>query len=138
MPSDDELLATLADAERVNTFMLARRWADRTERPDPAARTVAGEVDELATMAALHKQIGRWLPLQIHRALLAGATVEQAAAAAGLTPLDLAQSWATWSINQRLLQEQMPDLPDHTAEYDQVGAVLESWLIDVENGDRHV
>lgn len=130
-----DLLTTFAEAERVNPYTLARRWAEQTAGPPrvPAAvaaehgieaRTLPHELDELATMAALQTWLLRWLPLQIHRVLLDGAGIEPTAAACGLPPAQLAAAWRQWSTRQRHLQRQMPGMQDRGAEYDAVEAIL--------------
>ncbi|MGH3432219.1 MAG: hypothetical protein ACRDQB_05215 [Thermocrispum sp.] len=57
-------------------------------------------------MSALAAWLTRGTPLAAHRALVAGATVPEAAAAAGVTPAELFGRWSTCVRGQR-------DLYDH-------------------------
>jgi len=118
--SERDLFTTYAEAEQFGAYRLATRWTAIRA----AEQTVATEVDELATMAALRTWLTRWLPMQVHRVLLLGGTVDQAAAAAGLTHEEITAAWRDWAAGQRRLQETLPDLPDRSEQYDAVELVL--------------
>jgi hypothetical protein len=119
MADQDQCLTTFAEAEDLGAHKLARRWLDLTGSP----RTPEKNLDELATMAALAGWLSRWLPTQIHRTLVDGASVEQAAAAVGMTPAQLADVWRQWDQGQRHLWRTYPDM-DRTGEHDQVAELL--------------
>lgn len=55
--------------------------------------------------------------LSIHRALLAGATLAQAADAAGMTCAEAAERWRSWADGQRQLKRQVPGLGLSEHEY---------------------
>ena len=139
MPSSD--LPTYASAKEANAYALARKWADQNdwparlprevaERAGLAVRELSHELDELATMAALRYWLDAWTPAQIHHALMAGATVDQVAAAIGTDRDDVTRRWHTWSDGQRRLERDLPNLTSHAAEYDHIAA-----LLDQQNGD---
>ena len=69
---------TFRAAEDLGPFELAQLWADRTAWPLDE-RTQYDELSELAVMSAL----GKWLPIAIHSAMLAGARPEAVAGALG-------------------------------------------------------
>ncbi|MCW2899192.1 MAG: hypothetical protein JWO67_1457 [Streptosporangiaceae bacterium] len=136
-PETPERITTFEQAHRVGAYELARRWADRSllpmlmprEKAEAAGipvREVADELEELAVMAALHGWLDGWMPINVHRSLLAGATVEQTATAMGTDPTTMAAAWRAWSAGQRRLWQTYPDM-DHTAEHDRVAAILDSY-----------
>lgn len=96
-----ELLTTFEQALRISAYDLARRWID-----DPARSTLhrgdpAVQIDELATMTALARWLTNWTPASIHRALSAGATLGQVAAAAGSSRSKVRKLWQEWSDRQQ-------------------------------------
>jgi hypothetical protein len=121
---EPELFTTFREAERVGAYQLAGRWASWSGPIRSSERTAAYEIDELATMAALRAWLTRWLPIQIHRVLLKGGTLDQAADAADMTPDEVTAAWRTWAAGQRHLRETLPGLKDHSAEYDAVELLL--------------
>jgi hypothetical protein len=126
MSDEIEHPLTFAEAEKVNAYELARRWGGSTRFParlKGEESQAERELEELAVMAALRRWLERWTPAQIHRALLAGASVDQVAAAAGMTPDDVAATWRAWDVGQRQLWQTYPDM-DKTAKHDQVEAML--------------
>jgi hypothetical protein len=132
--AEADLFTTFEQADAANVYELALRWADVTRHPHPKVgadhrdglvpSTVATELDQVATMAALARRLHGWLPIHLHRALLVGASVAEVAAAAGMHPFDMAVRWREWSNGQRHLQSQIPGLTDRSAEYDRVAAIL--------------
>jgi hypothetical protein len=132
------LFTTLDEANKVNPYTLAQRWADVASRPIrvPAevaeakgleVRTLAHELDELATVASLAESMNRRVPISIHHAILAGGTVDQAAAAAGMTSAQAVARWREWSSGQRRLWARYPDLAAIVADeatHDRVEQIL--------------
>jgi hypothetical protein len=116
-------LTTFEAAEGENAFTLARMWADQPWPIMREQRDQGDELEELAVMAAVTKWLTAWLPAQIHHALLTGASVDQVAAAAGMTPADVAARWRTWSAGQRTYTAGVLTR-DITTPHDQVAAVL--------------
>jgi hypothetical protein len=120
-------IQTFEDATRVGAYALSRRWADSIGE---VGRTADGEIQELATMAALAHWLTRWLPGQVHRAALAGAGRVDIAAALGVSVNEVSARWSEWTRGQRALYDLYADdgsvrplglSPD---EYVQVAAVL--------------
>lgn len=127
----DDLFATFQEADAFGAYKLAARWLDVDRHPvrgDTGGvlvpSTPATELDQVATMAALAGWLTSWLPISIHRALLAGATVDEVSAASGLDAFEVTVRWREWSDGQRHIQTVYPNLPDHTAEYDRVAEIL--------------
>lgn len=110
--AEQSLFSSFDEAERVNVYSLARRWADVSSKPImiPAEVAVAEgievrglehEIDELATLAALAKRTTGWLPLAIHHVVLAGGTAQQVSNASGLSIQEAAGRWLKWAQGQR-------------------------------------
>lgn len=117
------MATTHEDMRGYSPYELAAWWADRECWP------AGGETcDELAVMCALGAWLRRWVPLAIHRALAAGATVEQVCAATGLTASGVRVEWTQWAAGQRHLYDLTP--PGRApagmspGEYERVRAVL--------------
>ncbi|MFP5372405.1 MAG: hypothetical protein ACLGI3_16880 [Actinomycetes bacterium] len=121
-----DALTTHDAAVQLGAYPLARRWLERP-RPDNNA---TGALDHLAVMAGLRTWLTRWLPLQVHEAVQNGATLDQVAAATGMTVAEVRAHWQEWADGQRALyereqaagQEKPIGLPQ--AQYDAVHAVL--------------
>ena len=64
---------TFEAASDLGAFELASRWADRLSWPMPLNRSASDDLAELACMSALAQWLVRWKPIQLHRAVLAGA-----------------------------------------------------------------
>ncbi len=64
-------------------------------------RTASDELAELAYMSALAGWLARWQPIQIHRAILAGAEPGAVAAALGESIADAFGHWHLWVARQR-------------------------------------
>lgn len=131
--------ATAAELATVDPYRLARRWLDLAGSGHPAVGGVDGALTDLAVTAALAAQLTRRLVVQAHQAILAGATADQAAAAAGLTVPELAERWHRWAARQReTIVAGRPLLA--TADYDRVAAALEcpprsAWL---DQAEQHI
>lgn len=102
MAADESKPVTLDDAEALGAFGLASWWADRTSWPMQDG-TASDELAELACMSALARWVTRWQPIHIHRAVLAGAKPEAAAAALGGTIDEAFRFWHSWATGQREL-----------------------------------
>jgi len=88
-------------AEDLGAFELASRWADRLSWPMPLNRSASDDLAELACMSALAGWLERWQPIQLHRAVLAGAALEAVAAALGGSIEDAFRLWHPWAVQQR-------------------------------------
>lgn len=126
----DDLFTTIGDTDGTNAYELAHQWAGRTGREvDPAGPTYRAEqIHELATMASLADWLHRWMPLQIHRTLLAGATLDEVVAASGKTRREINDLWREWADGQLHLRTAYPNMPDFTEEAAQVDAVFAAQL----------
>ena len=96
---------TFVEAHRLDAHQLCRWWLDSWRRHPIEGRTADSALSEVAGMAALTAWLTRWLPIHVHAALLAGATVAQAADAAGTTPAELFAAWREWAAGQRNLRQ---------------------------------
>ncbi|WP_163511396.1 hypothetical protein [Fodinicola acaciae] len=112
----------------MSPFKLAQLWGDRTAWELAGYRSVAEELEELAVMSTLVSWLVRWSPITMHRALLAGATVEQVAAAAGDTVAAVAERWQRWAAGQRHLNQTNQKFGMPPAEYDKVAELLAAAL----------
>jgi hypothetical protein len=99
VPVEDQVV-TFEAARSAGPFELARQWADTGSGRSALA--------ELATMAALRSWLAGWLPLQIHRAVLDGASLEDVSAATGLGAAELVELWESWARAQRTLWDTAP------------------------------
>lgn len=100
-PIDWTKIVTRDVAEELSPYELAERWADRLSWP--WERTAHDELAELAVFSALARWLTRWQPIHIHRALLAGASVEAVAVALGTSPEETCRIWHAWATRQREL-----------------------------------
>jgi hypothetical protein len=101
--------ATQNSAERV----LTRRQADLLPVYDVVGRWLHREptflhehepehhLEELALMTVAAEWLTRWQPISMHRALLAGATPEKVAEAAGTSVRGMYEQWKQWADGQR-------------------------------------
>jgi hypothetical protein len=94
---------TFDSAMELGGFELARQWADRLSWPFPTERTARDDLGELAYMSALAEWLRRWQPIHIHRALLAGARLEDVSAAIGSGIDEGSRNWHEWALAQRRL-----------------------------------
>ncbi|MEV4212549.1 hypothetical protein [Micromonospora sp. NPDC049662] len=140
-PDPPQHPVTFADAQRVNPLDLARRVGDvlrwlgdtslATDVPPGDPRRVERlelELEHLASIRALHHDLGRSTANRIHVAVISGATAEQVTLATGLSLAEVTAIWTAWSDGQRQLERDLPHLPQHTAAYDYVAAVLAAGL----------
>lgn len=91
------------DAVDASPYELARVWGER--RAWPVSPERVDELRELAVMSRLADWLLRWQPILIHRAVLAGASAEDVAAAAGCELAEIASRWREWAEGQRRLAE---------------------------------
>ncbi|WP_163507683.1 hypothetical protein [Fodinicola acaciae] len=112
----------------MSPFELAQLWGDRTAWELAGFRSMTEELEELAVMSTLVSWLVRWSPITMHSALLAGATVEQVAAAARETADAVAQRWQCWAAGQRHLNETNQKFGMPPEEYDRVAALLAAAL----------
>jgi len=92
---------TFEAAEDLGVFELASRWADRLSWPMPQNRSASDDLAELACMSALARWLVRWQPIQLHRAVLAGAGLQAVAAALGGSVDEAFRLWHPWAVQQR-------------------------------------
>lgn len=104
---------TYAEAHDVSPYDLARLWLEQIHQVDASAEE---ELAELATMSALAGWLNGWRPLQIHRAILAGASPQQVADAYGDALDRVYTDWQTWAHGQRSLNGDASGTPGVDAE----------------------
>lgn len=116
------LFATYADAAAIGGHQLARRVADQIigHLHDDAPT----QIDQLATIAALRDRLADWLPITIHKALQAGASVEDIGAAVEMRPHEVLHRWRMWADGQKQLNADRPGLGMDPGEYDQVAEII--------------
>ena len=68
-------------------------------------------LEELALMTVAAEWLTRWQPISMHRALLAGATPEQVADAAGTSVSGVYEQWQQWTDEQGKTTNRAPDPP---------------------------
>lgn len=113
-----------SDAVEIGAYQLAALWADRIQWPinEPPHRD--DELAEVAVMSGLIHRLTSWRPIHIHRAILAGAGVDQVAAAFGGTVSGVADAWASWAEGQRNLRRREGRWGVSDDEYERVAAVF--------------
>ena len=72
---------------------------------------------QVALESVIAQRMAARAVVSIHRALLAGATLAQAADAAGMTCAEAAGRWRSWADGQRQLRRQVPGLGLSEREY---------------------
>jgi hypothetical protein len=94
---------TFAEAEQHNAYALlielhehAMTFDAEGRRPDNPRHHLA----ELALSSAVLSWWSRWQPISIHRALIAGASLTDVAAAAGTTEAEAYERWSEWATRQ--------------------------------------
>jgi hypothetical protein len=112
----------------MSPFDLAQLWSDRRGWNLSRHRAAAEELEELAVMTALAKWLVSWSPITMHNAVLAGAAVEQVAAAARESVPAVAARWLRWADGQRGLHEAGGDFGMPPDEYDRVAALFAAAL----------
>jgi len=116
---------TYAEAHAIEggAYRLARMWVDAPVRDGSAER----ELSELAVMSALTDWLKRWLPIHIHGAVEAGATMEQIEAATGHIATLIREVWRNWATGQRHLYEHTRNDPDLAALKVPLGLTVEAY-----------
>lgn len=120
--TEADMFRTFDEAKQESAYNLARQWLDLTFRFEDLS--AASELDEVAVMAALASWLTRWLPIHIHRSLIAGASIEEVAAAAGIEFSEVTRRWREWSDGQRQLQLTNRGTVDLSDEYDRVSELI--------------
>lgn len=110
-------LGPLALLEKLRAVGLARHLA----MPNPPAEQLLGE---LALSSAVQHTWLQLQPIGVHRALVAGATVEQVAAAIGARPAAAAEIWLRWATRQAAGAKRAHH-PDPLVTREQVAAVVQ-------------
>lgn len=89
---------------------------------------------ELSVTSVLADQLDRLVPLAIHRAVLAGASLTDLVEAAALGPEDLYKQWCRWADGQRRLYEEtglgLPKAEYREVVYRLTVAVAEASVLD--------
>ena len=95
-----EQVLTRRQADLLPVYEVVGRWLHR----EPAflhEHESEHHLEELALMTVAAEWLTRWQPLSMHRALLAGATPEQVAEAAGTSVRAMHKQWKQWVDGQR-------------------------------------
>lgn len=119
--------ATFDEAYELGAYPLAVMWSDTT-RWSAGPMPLEEELAELAVMSALVRWLDGWRPVNVHRAILGGATVEQVVAAHGGTLQEVADAWTRWADGQRDLRERLGRFGITGDEYGRVAAVFATAL----------
>ena len=91
---------TRRQADLLPVYEVVGRWLHR----EPAFlhdREPEHHLEELVPMTVAAEWLTRWQPISMHRALLAGATPEQVAEAAGTSVRGMYDQWTQWADGQR-------------------------------------
>src|SRR5690242_8329352 len=86
--NDDPLPQTVAEAEQHNPFQLLTELREHALALMPHERNAEFHLTELALAAAVIGWWSRWQPVTMHRALVAGASLAEVAAATGMDEAD--------------------------------------------------
>jgi hypothetical protein len=99
----EEPPVTFAEAERHNAYALLQELYDHGmtvdiegERRNDPRHHLAG----LALSSAVVAWWSRWQPIMMHRALKAGASLSEVAAAAGVPETEVCERWSAWAEQQ--------------------------------------
>ena len=95
-----ERILTRRQADQLRVYEVVERWLHQ----EPAFLHEDGpehHLEELALMTVAAEWLTRWQPISMHRALLAGATPEQVAEAAGTSVRAMYEQWKQWADGQR-------------------------------------
>lgn len=104
---DDRNLPPIAATDLPHDpWVLAGWWSDRQVWGICGQRTAREELAELAIVSELVRWTLGWLPLLIHQAYLAGASVDQVLTASGMPQQEMLACWLDWSSEQRRLYDQ--------------------------------
>lgn len=98
--ADQPRILTRRDADQLSVYEAVSRWLNREPSfmhdDDPEHH-----LEELTLMTMTAEWLTRWQPISMHRAILAGASPSQVAAAAGLGVRELFEQWRRWADGQR-------------------------------------
>src|SRR2546421_7122927 len=94
---------TFTEAEAHNPFALLTELHDHAMALRLHEKPPTFHLTELALSAAVVAWWSRWQPIAMHRALLAGASLAEVAAAAGTTEAEAYATWSTWADRQAAL-----------------------------------
>ncbi|MFC6021839.1 hypothetical protein ACFP2T_37465 [Plantactinospora solaniradicis] len=94
---------TFADAEARGAYALLRELHDHASRYRSGERDRLHDLAELALSSAVVAWWSRWQPLMMHRALAAGASIAEVAAAAGTDEREVYDRWSAWADRQEQL-----------------------------------
>ncbi len=95
-----ERILTRRQADLLPVYEVVGRWLHR----EPAflhEHEPEHHLEELALMTVAAEWLTRWQPISMHRALLAGATPDQVADAAGTSMRGVYEQWKQWADGQR-------------------------------------
>ena len=95
-----ERVLTRRQADLLPVYDVVGRWLHR----EPAflhEHEPEHHLEELALMTVAAEWLTRWQPISMHRALLAGATPDQVAEAAGTSVRGMYEQWKQWADGQR-------------------------------------
>lgn len=100
-PSTPTLPTTFTEAANRDPYALARLWGELAADGQP--------LTEVAIMSALQCWLDRLETAGLHRALAAGHTPAQVAAASGLEVDDIRLRWSDWAEEQREINDRRGD-----------------------------
>jgi hypothetical protein len=100
LQNSTERVLARRQAELLPVYDVVGRWLHR----EPAflhEYEPEHHLEELALMTVSAEWLTRWQPIAMHRALLAGATPDQVAEAAGTSVRGVYEQWKKWADGQR-------------------------------------
>ena len=120
------------DADRISVYEHLRWYTDVTARPALNSPHAADHLEELARVSVAVRLLDGWQAIEIHQAVLTGATLHQITLALGEPAEQVIARWQRWTAGQRDLWERWrvedPNLAQamnfDPAEHDQVAATL--------------
>lgn len=95
-----ERVLTRREADRLPVYEIVDRWLHR-ESAFLQEHEAEHHLEERALMTVAAEWLTRWQPVSMHRALLAGATPDQVAEAAGMSVRGIYELWKQWADGQR-------------------------------------
>lgn len=110
-------------AEWIDVYTHLEWLADVTTRREQRT-TAVGHLEEIARTAAVVQRLDGWQGLNVHRAVLAGATLLDLAAAFGEPAAAVVDRYRRWSTGQRCVEV----ASFIAAEHDQVAVTLAEQL----------
>ncbi len=108
---------TFTEAEAHNPFALLTELRDHAMALRLEEKPPTFHLTELALSAAVVAWWSRWQPIAMHRALLAGTSLSEVAAAIGATEAEAYGRWSEWADRQaQLVIAERPGIePDEVA-----------------------